>query len=806
MFFITIFAGRLNAAVSAVDRPRLMSETLYADKFYDTPPSDALVWSKVLLDLQVPDFSPRVDSTAAWKQCNYKSALATLREIQSDQGQETQYLKMWAANQDRVLLACEGKSESTQPLIPPASKSLPLRAQSDYLFQLGSWNFYREKYEAALTNYEQAEKLIGMPQRANAAYMVVRTLAYLNRAEEAYHKIGEILSNSSLRAVHDIASNYRFVIMSNARTFNLDLTPELAAEHLNWLQKTVQINTGKTQQPDRVFAEQKDALEQLNVYFPLYAPDAKTVDWWLSAAEYPDSPRMQAVKNLAPEIPLVDWMQAKWAYNVFDSDWLWALHAKDNPYWAQNRNVVIHALAQWKSKRDGSWLQIAIRRVHPQDEMAQEILAAAESFFDRPWNKETPEYRLWLFDLWANAIRIHLGRGETGKLAALVSGHYDFYGNGLITFPESRDYSYYRTDFKSVLDKTLRWLVYTGQFEDARSFLNMVQQQFKNDFHQWRNLLATNLDEALSVAIAPSAFTSDYYGNHDVAWAEMLNMLPSRSLYSIATDERIKQEKRALIARTLLTRAVLLGYDNALLDRYAALAAKLNPAIREALLESVAGHNRDTYIDFLLKMPRFRPAIYLEYAESPDKGGEDKGPALDAIDKYNHNDNNWWCSFDDELFEERIFNAMKIIPLDNNVLSLKDVSKEAAVDTAEDEDREHEGNEELKPYLDHQRRLLARHPYSALIDRQEIEALKNIPSGPQYLSEVVIKRELERKPAASPDEHNERAANLHRAVRTTRYSCNRDGSHEEYSKKAFILLHTRYEDTPWAKATPYWFE
>jgi hypothetical protein len=805
MLFVCILAERVFAAGIEVDRPRLMSEALYADKFYTAPPSDALVWSKILLDLKVPGFSPRVDSSNAWRGCSYKSALATLSEIQSQLGKEAPYLRIWAANQDRVILACERMPDFARSPIKPKGKSLPRRALSDFLYQLGSWNFYRGDYETALTYYGQAEKLIGTPQRANATYMVVRTLAYLNRAEDAYHKIGKILSDPSLHTIHDSAKNYRFVIMSNSRSFNLDLTPELAMEHLKWLHKIIQLDAKKTQQSDRAFAEQKDAFEQLNAYFPLYAPDSKAVDWWLTDVN-PEGSKMQAVRTLSQKIPLIDWMQAKWAYNVFDYDWLWALHAKDNPYWAQNNHIVIHALEKWKSKKDGVWLQIAIRRVHPQDKTVQEILAAAEPFLDRQWKTETPEYRLWLFDLWANAIRIRLGRGETDKVGALVSGHFDYCGNGLISFPESRDYYYYRNDFKAILDKTLRWLVYTGQFEQARSFLDIIQKQFKNEFYQWRSLLATSIDEALSVAIAEHTYSFGYYGNDEVVWKEMLNMLPSPALCSIATDERVKQANRALIARTLFTRAILLDYDNDLLDRYAALAGKLNPAVREQLLESVAGHNKDKYISFLLKMPRFRPAVYLEYAENQDKRGEEKGPAIDAIDRYNHNDNNWWCSFDDDMFEKRIFNAMKIVPLGNDLLLLKTISKETDRTIDEDEETDQAIGDEFKPYLDNQRTLLAQHPYSKLIDRKEIETLMNIPSGPQYLSEAVIKRELESKPAASSDEQNERAANLHRAVRTTRYGCNRDGTHEKYSKKTFIILHKNYENTPWAKATPYWFE
>lgn len=805
-----VAADNCIASGSDVPRPRLMSESLYADKDYIKPPGDALVWSKMLLDLKIPGYSPRVDSRTTWRDCNYKNALSTLREIQKQLGKNSPYLKTWAANQDRVLLACEKRSDPDNPPVRPIGKSLPRRAWSDFLYQLGSWHFYRGNYQAALENYQRAEKIIGASQRAVASYMVVRTLAYLNRSEDAYHKIGNILSNPSLREVHDIAKDYRFVIMSNARSFQLDLTPELAMEHLIWLQKIVQTDTDSVLRPEQAFKEQKNAMEQLNMYFPFYAPDSKAVDWWLSD-DNPGGARMQAVKTLAPKYPLIDWMQASWAYNVFTYDWLWALHKTDDSYWEQNRNIVLHALEKWKSTNDGVWLQIAIRRVHPQDEMVQDILAAAEPYLDRPWKTETPEYRLWLFDLWTNAIRLRLGRGEVDSAFDHVSAHWGY--RDLVYFPEVRGYQHYyhRDDFKSVLDKTMRWFVYTGQFEHARSFLDIIQEQFRYGFTKWRSLLATDLDEAISVAVVPHDLFKNY-GNEEVMWQEMLNLLPSRALHSIAVDERVKQANRALISRTLFTRAILLNYDNDQIDRFAALAGILNPAIREQILESVAGHRRDKYVTFLLKMPRFHPAVYLEYAKDSKDKRKEQGPALDAIDVYNHNDNNWWCRFNDEMFQKRIFEAMKIEPLNNSILSFHTDSRPAdrpiVNDTEVDQDKKKDQSvsDELSPYLDKQRQLLAQHPYMTMIDRTEIEALKSIPSGPKYLSEAVIKREMEEGPAVSSEEQNERAANLHRAVRTTRYGCYRDGSHGEYSRKAFMLLHQRYESTPWAKATPYWFK
>lgn len=775
-----------------ITRPTLLSDKLYANQFYSEKPNDSLLWTKTLLDLKIPDFSPHKSSSYFWETCNYKNALLTLLEIQSQEGQESPYVKLWAANQDKVLSACENKTITA--LIPPTQMALPLRAQSDFLYQLGSLDFYQRHYEAALQRFHEVEKFMDAPQRPTAAYMVVRTLAYLNRAEDAYQKIEEILSDSSLSKVHGIAKNYRFVIMSNSRSFSLSLTGNLAKEHLLWLQNVIRLKSEDIKQTDAAFLIQKDALEQFNLYFPLFDPNSKAVDWWLNGAT-PEGSRMQAVKNLAPQNPLIDWMQAKWAYNVFNADWLWALHQPNNAYWEQNKNIVRHAFEKWKGTNDGVWLQIAMMRVHPKDALADEILADAIPYLNRPWEAETPEYRFWLFDLWTHAIRIYLGKGEIKGVDSMISNHWDYYTKGLLSFPESHSYSYYSTSFMSVLTETLRWLVYTGEFDNARSLLKKIQARMKNEFLQWESLLATNQEEALSVALTNNGYSS-HYGNDVRIWEEMLNILPTKTLYVIATDERVNQKYRAYIARTIFTRAILLEYDNDLMDKYAALAGKLNPEIREPLLASVAEHDRNKYIGFLLTMPRFRPTVFWEdYGYSY---GDSAKLALDAIDVYNHSDNNWWCRFDDEMLDKRIFDTMKILPRDNILFSFGTDQRfgNKPID-----------QQELKPYLEFQKKLLSSHPYMRLVDKKEITALKSIPSGPQYLSEAVIRREKSWLWFfANSKEKNERAANLHRAVRTTRYGCERNGNHGTYSREAFKLLHHHYKDTPWAKATPYWFE
>src|SRR4051794_16206119 len=93
------------------------------------------------------------------------------------------------------------------------------------------------------------------------------------------------------------------------------ISPELAEKHLHRLVQTVHISPEKTTDLRQSIEDYVAAMEQLDMYFPLYDAATKAVDWWLRPGT-PASPRMRTVKALAPSVELVDWI-AKWAYNVF---------------------------------------------------------------------------------------------------------------------------------------------------------------------------------------------------------------------------------------------------------------------------------------------------------------------------------------------------------------------------------------------------------------------------------------------------------------------------------------------------------
>lgn len=783
-------------------RPPMMSEQLYAVGDHELPPPGKL-WGKALLEANIPGYLPHEDSSYS-PNCNYGNALATLRKIRERPADRITYQAIWAQNQDKVFSACDARAAN--PVVPgePTGKGLPARARSDYLYQLGSWNFYQGKYEEALSSYLQVEKIRAAPQRPNASYMVVRSLAHLKRFEQAYAKIGKILEDRSLQEVHAIAGNYRFVIMSNSNSLrgygDSPISTELALQHLRWLHGLIRIDPEKTADTPQAISDYKDAKEQLAMYFPRYKKESREVDWWLTDLPQDalrDSPRMSAVKVLAPELKLIDWMQSSWAYNVFDQDWLWALHDPENPYWKQNARIVSHAWGRWRTEHDGVWLDIAIRRVHPREALAGDILAAVQPWLEKPWDikaleRETPEYRAWLYTIWEHAIRINLGAGNVQHAIDLIARQPEAHW-----LRGQRDNTFFSpfSQSSSSYEKVFRWLIYTGDIRQARSALTAIQKYYPRGFRKWSSLLATNVAEAGAAGLP----TQDIYGvswmegasNDPSIWQAMVDDLPTLALYEMALNPNIELGYRALISRTVLSRALLLGSENAVLDKYAALAARLNPYLREQILSAVARHDKDGYISFLLRMPRFRPMVFLEYATAVNsKTGDMQKDSLDveAIDRLNHNDNNWWCSFDSDFIKERVWKSARITPVVGALFGSEKVLPES------------------EPYLEKQRIFLSQHPYRSLVDLGEMETLEAIPSGPQYLSEAVIAREHSAGVGSGQEEQNARAADLHRSVRTTRYGCNRDGTHEVYSRAAFKLLQSRYADTPWAKATPFWFK
>ena len=703
----------LSTAHAENSRPPLFPETFYSKTALDKL-TQAPVWSQVLAAMGIVSASnPEMGDYGG--NCSYNQALATLLDIQSQFGKESPYAKLWARNQDRTFSACGYLRNIKEPPVKPQGKNLPKRAQSDFQYQLASWYFYGRQYEKALPIYHKLSKNHKAPERPNASYMVARTLAYLKRTADAYHYLEAILADKSLQKVHGISANYRFVLMNATTWVPSEITPELAKEHLEWLLSLIEANPAGALDRNQAIKDYEDAMAQLDSYFPLYEGPDHDVDWWLDPDFVPSSPRTQAVKEMALKNDLVDWFQAKWAFNIFDHDWLWALHDQQNAYWRQNHHIVEHALEKLKKTHNGSWLQVAISRVQPMDDLAPTLVATASKYLSQDWKNETLEYRKWLLALWQHSLRIELGRNQNSAALQLITDHQDFIG----LWPRT-NYDWTVRDHPATLQMALRWLVYTGQISDARQFLTQDLKLYPHQFREWQTLLATDTKEALASAHAkPNGL--DFYGhtgNSPEIWQNMINDLSVSYLYELATNPDLNASYRALISMTVLTRAILEQTDHETIDKYAALAAKLNPDLQKNILEGVAPHTQVAYAEFLLTMPRFRPVPYLQYANIDRFSGQyarsDQLSPM-AIDQYNHNDNDWWCRFSDAKLQADLLRSALIISEDNKVLSLQLATNNDGGKSFEDT-----LSPDLKPYVDNQKKLLAQHPYRKLVDRDEL--------------------------------------------------------------------------------------
>ncbi len=788
------------ATANVTKRPSLITErffalrseqNIYGQHYYDDSNNKAAatLWNKLLLNMGIANPPPANDY--ADPECRYEHALRILQDIRGQTEEATPYEQLWIENQNKVFSVCDARRSNAWPPLMPTGKNLPNRAASDYLYQKASWYFYQNDFDHAQTFYDQVIAIPDAPMRPYASYMHLRTLRALEREQEAYDDIDTMLADPSLRPAHALIINFAFVMGWE----HSGPDPE---KHLAWLLSRLQVNPEKAADLKQSYYDYFDALAQIDAYFSLYDTTSKTVDWWLTDTPL-ESKRMEVVRKMAPQNAVVDWMQAKWTYNVFDIDWLYALHQPQNAYWKQNHHIVQHAWKRWQDGGGLEWLQIAARRVEPKDTLTSDILKAAEPYLARDWQQESEAYQEWLLDMWAQSIRLRLGREEYAQAIALLDSHREFQ-----QLARKQNEVSPAKDYQAVLNNTMRWLLYTGHAQEGRKTLAIMLEQFSNGFRHWRTLLAESREELLAIHKTRHGWRDEDADSSDL-WREMINSFSTTTLYAFASDVSRNKEERAFLSRAVVTRAILLGFGANDMDTYAMLAAKLNPSVREPLLNAISRHAYNDYIAFLLRTPRFRPLPYLEYIRPVILSiQEDENKTLNTdmtkIDTFNHNDNDWWCKVDSKRLDDRLFDKARIVPVDQASLwryrQIPLFVNDAGF------------QREVEPYLEKQRALLARHPYHEFADAYELNTLEATGSGPEYLTKAVIAQATGMSPSAlwNRYEHADAvAANLYQAVRTTRYGCQKDGSHASYSHEAYTLLHKKYGDTIWAKATPYWF-
>jgi hypothetical protein len=348
----------------------------------------------------------------------------------------------------------------------------------------------------------------------------------------------------------------------------------------------------------------------------------------------------------------------------------------------------------------------------------------------------------------------------------------------------------------------IRLLEESGRVEQARHELDQLLASHgpampisaRNQFRALRMKLAASLADLLQFApristvasaVAPlppgeadyKPGTSQYAATRphfdSDASVVLTEKLPLRLLADAAKSDLLPLDLRRNVAVAAWTRAILLKNEaiaHELLPVVADLLPEVKPALAEYSSAADAKQREFAAVFAILRNPGFRPFV----SANPDRGwfisyGES---GFDKIDTLR---DNWWCSFAPPPPNEywgwnyyRMFVKLRE--------PLKDVYPGGAIPEP--------------GFLRNEEKAAA---------ADERAALVALPSGPRWLGKLTIAWAT-----AHPDDSRVPEA-LHLVVRAWRYGCT-ESTGENYSKRAFDLLHNRYPDSDWTKQTPYWYK
>jgi hypothetical protein len=328
--------------------------------------------------------------------------------------------------------------------------------------------------------------------------------------------------------------------------------------------------------------------------------------------------------------------------------------------------------------------------------------------------------------------------------------------------------------YRAASQGVLGWLMTTGRLAAARRLFDGAawhadDRALRRPFVQ---RLARSLDEFLSLEGGPYEDTI----LSPVARA-VLDALPTHRLLEVVDSARLTPPQRSIVARTGWTRAIVLDQSE-LVRQFAARLRQFDPAVAPQLDRVDRALTSRQYDDAVTLMIARMPRLGLHIDDHADDQPE-------TIDVFNHNDRNWWCRYQPDAALWAVSAAFLAAP---------------PPETGPGD-----------PWIADRTAIMTQHPVYRMIDRDHLAALARVPNGPQWLSERTIAAVRARgwlvrlfdRVTLGPDAAPEM---LHRAVRTTRYGCNRNGLHGVYSQAAFALIHARYPDSEWTRRTPYWFE
>lgn len=719
-------------------------------------------WKKLVTDL-APDLTA-VQNPGY--ECRMAYPVQVLQKRIAELGKASPYIKQWLMAQSVVISACSGTENASTALPPPLADLKPdlnTLQTDDRAYQTASIAFYKDKPAAI-----QLFKVIAAsnsPHKAYAKYNVANLLANTKDVVAARAEARAILADASLAPVHAITQELLGYIS------NIEDTPagwtDLIESNIVVLLKPEKEILGS----EKLKADYGRALYDL----PYAGITAKQDDWWIKG-ELPENPTLsKAVVDVSRKSPMALWMMTSQSVNANYDRSSWALVGDKWNAWSSS--YIDRAMALTPAATGISGLSKTVLealKAEPDDATRAKLWADVKSAAEAVDSScgALPE-AAGLGPLLTHAVRLSAQANQFDEIYA-----------GLDSIPIKTSQTYQTM----VIYKLAQYILATGNVEQGRKLRDKVltpaffsagtadeQRQLKSKFSNflgWVSEDQAKWKEALT------------FSENKLDGA-IFNLLPVKTLASLAAESQFTDTQKALLLRSAWTRDYARGRNP---DTAALFAA--NPQIKSEF-EGVQkaypklSAKRQLLLT-ILRQPRFNILV-----NSPDsfEAMDKENANFTSLDGYDHNDKNWWCPLETGRQMHALRNGFDTdsgvdLYMGDHLKQLEPVYDQALADKM----------------AAAREKLLALHPMIKAINSKEVRSLERIASAPANLTRSAIRWGK----ASKGDDGAPEALAL--AVGAAHYGCNWHGGHKAYSKPAQELLKSKFGSSQWAKDTPYWFD
>jgi hypothetical protein len=697
--------------------------------------------------------------------CRAEAPLQQFKDRLARVGADHPYIAQWLRAERAVLSVCSSDRNSypASALPPPLDDPDPaiaLLQTQDRAYQQAAMSFYQGEDAAALSAFRAIAGDRASPNRPLAAYMVLAIHAgsratttqrdtVVQSPEQTLQDIQTVLADPSLESIHAMAAaliGWIAFDRSETSTVTAQLREALLALNMDVVRLDACPECLKRYE---AAVSDIDYLRRNVLYSRAQNPD------WVLTGKVPERyTTSAALAALARTEPMAAWVAFPTdAYRTH----AWALAAQmpqsdaARAYLDRMSDLGSSAHCPWLHENPATGVTILLRLV---DEEVARLQAGTDV---------EPHAAALSFDYY-NLVR-HLLMDKDDR-----RGHF------AIALQRLQDFPYKETMlFDRTVDDSLQYLITAGRLSEARRLRDALKlDQPEGLLHPYTSsagallVLAEDEDHLVRVLASEPFYPREYF-----------NHLATSELWRLAARSELNRGQRALFVRAAWSRDYAMG--RTISPAHDKLLRTLVPEITDTW-QTPAGRVKPDDISIVrdvLKSPGLNTVIE-NFARMPDDKNSDATATLTGVDHYNHNDNNWWCAYDITRHNAAL----------DGVLGASFRLDDDAPETMRKRVRTM-----LSPTLAES--YLFRH-----IDPEELVKLSKVKCAPQSLSERVIAWV---RSTGSPGSRSGQADALADAIASTRWGCNRNGSHAAYSREAFQLLHTLFPGSAEAKQAPYWF-